>query len=416
MAAILVLLTESPEAQLGDVDFARWLEYGDLPVIRFDPEAAYLRGGMAGLEKMVLSIIEEHHVTILVYPLGMEFDFCPTFFRDKLKYVFCVLLLGDDEHYFDISHRYYAQCFDLILSTNPLCERYRLYGKEAWFIPGAFNSNIFCPLSGTEKDIDISFVGAMKGKVGRSNYLKALMNAELDISVFGMGTTQGVVSRDRAIDIYRRSKINLNFTGSSLFTPLDWEQSINRRVRQVKGRCSMIALCGAFVLSEYAPGIEKLFNIGNEIDVFHDEEELIEKARFYLTHESLREEMAVRAYARAASEYDEAKFGRQLALSLKKRAADNAYDIDSIPVFFDRPFWAAFGAWRFKYLVMFLLSCKPGLFIKELMLLLKNRRCNFYSAIWFGGLGLHVLSRKSQFAFYISYLVKQFRRFLQPKK
>ena len=37
----------------------------------------------------------------------------------------------------------------------------------------------------------------------------------------------------------------------------------------VKGRCQEIALSGGFVLSEYAPGLEDLFDIGTEIDVFN---------------------------------------------------------------------------------------------------------------------------------------------------
>ena len=153
----------------------------------------------------------------------------------------------------------------------------------------------------------------MRGKVGRDAYVRSLTASGIDLRVYGAGTSAGVVTQPQVIEIYRRSRINLNFTGGSLVTPFDWDLSINRRVRQVKGRCSMIALCGSFVLSEYAPGIERLFHIGKEIDVFHDEDELIEKVRFYLAHEDLREQMAARSYARAVDEYEEAKFGRRLA-------------------------------------------------------------------------------------------------------
>src|SRR5438067_2706079 len=118
--SILVLTPESPEAQVGGVDFARWLEHGEGSVVRLDPEDVYRREGMAGLESAMLALVKEHRIKILVYPLWVEFDFRPTFFRDALDGVFCVLLLGDDEHYFYVSHRYYAQCFDLVLSTNPL--------------------------------------------------------------------------------------------------------------------------------------------------------------------------------------------------------------------------------------------------------------------------------------------------------
>jgi len=408
---ILVLGTLNPEAQhIGGVDFARWLEYGGGRVLRLDPEDAYHRGGMAGLESAVLKLVDEQRVEILLYPLGMEFDFRPAFFRETLAHVFKVLLLGDDEHFFDVSHRYYAQCFDLVLTINPLCDRFALYGTEAWFIPGVFSPTVFSPESDPRKEIDVSFIGAMRGKVGREQYADALAKAGIDLRVYGAGTPAGVVTEPQVIEIYRRSRINLNFTGSSLATPLDADLSINRRVRQVKGRCSKIALCGSFVLSEYAPGIEKLFDIGSEIDVFHDEDELVEKVRFYLTHEDKREKMAAKAYARAVEQYDEAKFGRQLARAIESRAAENHQHACSTAIFFDKPFWSAFGAWRFKYLVMFLFSGSPGLFLRELALLLRTGRFKPYAAFWFAVMGLQASSRTSRLATWMRRAARRLRR------
>jgi hypothetical protein len=412
---ILVLGTESPEAQLGDVDFARWLEYGGGAVVRIDPEAAYRQGGMAGLERALLQAIQHHSVRILVYPLGMEFDFQPSFFRDSLQSVFRVLLLGDDEHYFDVSHRYYAQCFDFVLSTNPLCERYRLYGVAARFLPGTFSRKIFQPVPGARKEINVSFVGAMDGKVGRRQYAQALATSGIDFSAYGAGTVAGVVSRAKVVDIFRASRINLNFTGSSLKTPLDADLSINRRIRQVKGRCSMIALCGSFVLSEYAPGIEALFDVGKEIDVFHDEKELIEKIRFYLDHEELREQMARRSYERAVREYDEEIFGRQLAAELDARARVHRSPADQGPVYVDRQFWSGFGAWRFKYLVIFLFAARPVLFVKELFLLLRTGHCKPYAAFWFAAMGLLVAARTSRLAAWLSSAARWARQSLRRR-
>ena len=412
---ILVLGTESPEAQLGDVNFARWLEYGGGAVVRVDPEAAYRQGGMGGLERALLQAIQHHSVRILVYPLGMEFDFRPSFLRDSLQGVFRVLLLGDDEHYFDVSHRYYAQCFDFVLTTNPLCERYRLYGVEARFIPGTFSRKTFHPVPGARKEIDVSFVGAMDGKVGRRQYAHALASSGMDFRAYGAGTAAGVVSRAEVVDVFRRSRINLNFTGSSLQTPLDTDLSINRRIRQVKGRCSMIALCGSFVLSEHAPGIETLFDVGKEIDVFRDERELIEKTRFYLEHEGLREQMAKRAYERAIREYDEEIFGRQLAADLDARARVHRGPANEGPVYLDRQFWSGFGAWRLKYLVIFLFAARPVLFVKEVFLLLRTGHCKPYAAFWFAAIGLLVAARTSRLAAWLSSRARWIRQSLRRR-
>ncbi len=408
--SILVLTPESPEAQLNDVDYARLLQHGGTKVLRLDPEVAYRQGGMSALEGEVVRLVNEQGVQTVVYALGMEFDFRPAFFRETLAHVFKVLLLGDDEHFFDVSHRYYAQCFDLVLSTNPLCERFKLYGTDAWFIPGAFSSKVFCPSPGTPKEIDVSFVGAMRGKVGRGNYAQALASSGIELRAYGTGTPAGIVTRDQVIEIYRRSRINLNFTGTSLATALDADLSINRRIRQIKGRPTKIALCGSFVLSEYAPGIEKLFDIGSEIDIFHDEDELVEKVRFYLTHEDKREKMAAKAHARAVEQYDEARFWPRLAHAIETRAHKKRGRAVLLPLCLDDVFWSGFGAWRFKYLVMFLFSRNLGLFLRELALLLRTGRFKPYAAVWFAVMGLQASSRTSRLATWMRRAARRLRR------
>lgn len=408
----LVLASDSPEAKLVDMDFSRCLEHGGGSFIRLDPESSYRDGGLLGLEAQVERLVRERAIQIVVYPLGCEFDFRPTFFSERLADAFKVLILGDDEHYFEVAHRYYGECFDLVLTTNPLLDRYALYGIEAQFIPGVFNGQVFSPAPGTPKSIDVSFVGAMQNKVGREQYAAALRDAGIIFKAYGLGTPAGFVSRNEAIEVYRRSRINLNFTGGSAVTPFDHQLGINRRIRGVKGRCQMIALCGSFVLSEYAPGIERLFEIGREIDVFHDQNELVEKVRYYLAHETAREAMAAKAHARARAQYEERDFGRELARSLESRAQAKRPG-RAAPIHIDRVYWRGFGAWRFKYLVMFLLSARPGLFFSELALLIRTRRCSWRAAWWCIGLGLHVQSRTSRVAAALAGMGRGLRRMLR---
>src|SRR5258706_2017861 len=383
---ILYLGAGSPDSELQSTDFGRWLEGGGARVFRFDPETAYQTGGMRGLEDQVLKVVADQRFDTVAYPLNVEFDFDPVFFRDGLRSLFKVLILGDDEHYFDVSHRYYAQSFDVVLTTHPLVDRFLLYGIEAWFIPGVFDSTIFHP-AGAPKEIDVSFLGGLNTKIGRKAYAQALSRAGVDFRAYGPGSPGGVLSLRDAIEVYRRSRINLNFTGVSVTTPLDADLSINRRARQVKNRCSMIALCGSFVLPEYAPGIEKLFEIGSEIDVFHDQQQLLEKVRYYLDREGEREEMAKRAHARALRDYDELTYVRKLVARLEDRAKRRVVE-SNLPLCLDKVFWSGFGAWRFKYLLIYLFSCSPRLFFQELLLLIRAGRFKPYAAMQFAAMGL----------------------------
>ncbi len=408
---ILFLGGRSPEVVVHDVDFARWFEHGGDTVLRLDPEAVYARAGMQGLEREVLRTIEEQRVRIVIYPLNMDFDFRPAFFRESLGHVYRILLLGDDEHYFDVSHRYYAQGFDLVLTTNPLCERYRLYGIEARFLPPVLNARVFSP-GERRKEIDVSFVGRLGGKVGREAYVATLKGGGIALQTYGVDSPRGVIPLAEAVEVYRRSRINLNFTGPNLLTPLDSHLSINRRVRQQKNRCSMIALCGSFVLSEDAPGIDKLFEIGKEIDTFADEKELADKVRFYLADEQRREEMAARAHARAVREYDEAAYGRALVKRLETEAVQPRR-IDPQPIYLDPVFWSGFGAWRMKYLVIFLFTARPVLFVKELRLLFRARRFKPYAALWFAAMGLLFAARTSSVAAWFSRAARAVRQSLR---
>ncbi len=406
---MLVLAPDNPEALLNDFDFAGMMaRHAGVQIVRLDPERVYAAGGMPRLEQEVERQLREQTIDVLVYALGIEFDFDPRFFG-RLSGVYKILELGDDEHYFEPLHRYYAPFFDLVLTTNPECERYRQLGVAAIFQPGVFSAAVFNPGIERRKDYDVSFIGAMD-KVGREHYAAALTRAGIRVHLFGAGTSAGIVSADKVVEIYRRSRINLNFTGGALRTPLERDPAVNRNVRQVKGRMSKIALCGSFVLSENAPGIERLFRVGEEIDVFRDEQQLVEKVRFYLDHEAQREAMAARAHARALKDYDETKFWPQLVHTIERLARDKRPAPKPLPL--DGTFWSGFGAWRFKYFVVFLFAGHPGLLLRELALLLRVGRFKPTAAPWFAAIGLAAAERSSRGAAALRRWIRSSRRFL----
>jgi hypothetical protein len=410
----LVLGPDNPEADLNDVNYGLSLSrFAGVPVHRLDPEAIYAQHGMDGLQRTVKELVERERVSVLVYLLGTEFDFHPEFFA-QFRDVYRVLMLGDDEHYFDVSHRYYAQQFDLVLTTNPLSDRFRLLGIDTLFFPIAYDASIFNPGGRPPKEIDVSFIGAVRGKAGRHEYAVALEQAGLHVSLFGAGTTAGVISRDRVLEIYRRSRINLNFAGPNVSTPLNRNFSINQRVRQIKARCTKIALCGSFLLTEYAPGTERLFALGTEIDVFHTPDELAQKVRFYLANEEQREAMAKRALDRAREEYDEEKYWPALARKIETLAAEKKRGRKPVSsAFFDKAFWSAFASSRFKYLVIFMFARRPALFLEEVVLLARTMRFNWRAALWYAAAGLHVARQRSRLAAYTAQAAHGFRRLLR---
>jgi len=83
--------------------------------------------------------------------------------------------------------------------------------------------------------------------------------------------------------IFYLSKINLNITLPSI------ETGIPQRILDIMG-------CGGFVLTNYQAELEEFFVIGEEIEVFHNIDELIEKCTYYLSHEKERLKIAMNGY------------------------------------------------------------------------------------------------------------------------
>jgi spore maturation protein CgeB len=61
--------------------------------------------------------------------------------------------------------------------------------------------------------------------------------------------------------------------------------------------------CGAFQLSYYVEGLERLYDIGNEIAIYLDPDDLLQKVKLYLANEALRSSIAEAGYVRTQSEH-----------------------------------------------------------------------------------------------------------------
>ncbi len=79
--------------------------------------------------------------------------------------------------------------------------------------------------------------------------------------------------------IFKNSKINLNITSKAI------RSGLPQRIFDIMSS-------GGFVLSNYQPEIGELFEIGGEIAVYESIDDLIEKCEYYLSHDSLRKEIA----------------------------------------------------------------------------------------------------------------------------
>ena len=87
--------------------------------------------------------------------------------------------------------------------------------------------------------------------------------------------------------ICQASKINLNIT----MRPI--ETGLSLRIWDVLG-------CGGFLLTNYQAEIPEYFEIGKDLEVYENMEDLMQKADYYLHHEAERLEIALNGYEKTA--------------------------------------------------------------------------------------------------------------------
>lgn len=88
--------------------------------------------------------------------------------------------------------------------------------------------------------------------------------------------------------VFYLSKINLNITSRSI------ESGIPLRVWDIMA-------VGGFCLTNYQQELEEYFEIGKDLEVFHDLDELEEKIAYYLQHEDQRIRIAMNGYKKVKS-------------------------------------------------------------------------------------------------------------------
>lgn len=79
--------------------------------------------------------------------------------------------------------------------------------------------------------------------------------------------------------VFSNSKINLNITAKSIRSALPL-------------RIFDILACGGFCLTNYQPELEDLFTVGEDLDCYVSEDDLLAKTEYYLSHEKERAEIA----------------------------------------------------------------------------------------------------------------------------
>lgn len=153
------------------------------------------------------------------------------------------------------------------------------------------------PLPAAQCEHDLTFVGSAYGN--RSRWIRRLRERGLNVECFGQGWPNGPVDAKRIPEIYRSSRLSLNFGDSGL----QWRGLRPYRSRQIKARVFEVPAAGGVLLTETADRLDDYFTCGTEIETFSSEDELVRGAQSLLADPVRRDAMAWAAYRRTLAEH-----------------------------------------------------------------------------------------------------------------
>lgn len=283
-------------------------------VVTFDFMSVYKEKGKKAMNDQLLREVKKEDPDLAFFFLYTD-EFIPSIVKEISGNSRTITFnwFADDHWRFNSFSRYWAPRFNFCSTTDPEAfSKYRTLGypniiQTQW---GA-NDNIYRNL-GLKKDIDVSFVG--QAYRNRPAIVRELEDKGITVECFGGGWPNGRVSQEEMVRIFSRSKINLNFSESSVGKSM-----------QIKGRTFEVPSCGSFLLTEYAPFMENYYEIGKEIDVFRSVEELATKIQYYLLHSKKREKMANEAYQRTVNEHTYQSRFREIFSKIESATVRKAY-------------------------------------------------------------------------------------------
>jgi len=235
---------------------------------------------------------------------------------------------GDDQWRFEVFSRFRAHLFTWCVTTDEhAVARYRAVGvanviHSQW----GFNHHE-AEESAVDEDIDVSFVG--QAHPGRKRLMSTLRSRGLRVETWGRGWENGPLSQREMVEVFKRTKVNLNFTGSvagwnlrgiakiALSRRADGTYTIrspreimpasrllfSRPRAQIKGRNFEIPGHGGFLLTSAADGLDRYYVPGKEIAVWNDPRELVEKVHYYLAHDAERKHVKEEGRRRTLAEH-----------------------------------------------------------------------------------------------------------------
>ncbi len=259
-------------------------------------DEVYSRGGYAAAERLMLEKAVDAQYLLFLVSARPQFLTDRTFRAIKARHPATQILLDSHDevkHHAGVTRYLAADADAILVSDHPMAAEIlrREFGNAVFFHE---QSRIaFPPCGDGGFDYDLSFIGTAKNR--RAAYTEAIAEALPELRCrFVLPKRPSHKSPERldleAIrELTCRSRINLVCNEKS------------PGVLHVSRRLWQVLVCGGLALVEYAPDLEHLFDIEDDLFVYRNESELLAQIRFLLDpiHAEVVERRRKRACERA---------------------------------------------------------------------------------------------------------------------
>lgn len=265
----------------------------------------------------------------LIFTFLFETEIYPETFKEIRNYSRAsITWMADDKWRWEIFGSKYCNNFDYVITTDPdALDKYKSIGYETAILSQWAVDPVVYMKKGINKDIDVSFVG--RANPWRKYVVKELLKEGINVECYGFDWGNGRVTQEEMIDIFNRSKINLNLSNSVKFDlkylldiNLSWDSNkslvkniysvfgsqINtivskKRKEDIKARFFEVIGCGGFLLSYNVEFLNDYFTLGKELVIYGNTTDLANKIEYYLKNEKEREKIANSGYDRVIKEH-----------------------------------------------------------------------------------------------------------------
>jgi hypothetical protein len=214
--------------------------------------------------------------------------------------------------------------FDLILTSLPnFVTKFRKMGIKSEYFRIGFEMSVLKEIGSIRKKYDVTFVGSFTPQHGKGTEILEQVAKKISVHVWG----QGIEYLDPAsplrrnyhgeawgLDMYRilaESKIVIN-----RHIGIAGEYANNMRLYESTGM-------GAMLITDKKKNLKDMFKTDQEVVVYTDSEYLVNKVKYYLSHDDEREKIAKAGQKRTLKEHTYFTRMKELSKIIEKNVKYN---------------------------------------------------------------------------------------------